>query len=126
MAVDHILFNKAVWINYDSQNGTVNINGKSRSTGVSKYPLGQRVRFKLNDPDNSISYGDEGTIIGSLGFIAKPDISDSQMNSCLKDKVDADTNNRILVKLDKGKIVYVPGNWADLYWKGEQNGKYSN
>ena len=115
MAVDHMLFNKAVWINYDSQNGTVNINGKSRSTGVSKYPLGKRIRFKLNDPDNSISYGDEGTIIGSLGFIAKPDISDSQMNSCLKDKADADINNRILVKLDKGKIVYVPGSWADLY-----------
>ena len=112
--IDHMLFNRAFWINYDSKNGTVNINGKSRSTGVSRYPLGKRVRFTLNDSDNSISYGDEGTIIGSLGFIAKPDISDSQMNSCLKDKAYADTDNRILVKLDKGKLIYVPGNWANL------------
>ena len=115
MAVDHILFDRTFWIKYDSQNGTVNINGKSRSTGVSRYPLGQRVKFEFDDSNNSILRGDEGTIVGSLGFVAKPDISDSQMNSCLEEKINADTNNRILVKLDKGKIVYVPGNWVSLF-----------
>lgn len=117
--IDHMLFQKAFWTSLDKQSGTVNINGKTRNIGVSHYKLGTRVTFNINDPDNSISMGDTGTIIGSLGFVAKPDVSDELMSKCLQDKIQADhsgdATNGILVKLDKGKTVYVPGSWANLF-----------
>ena len=112
--IDHMLFNRAFWINYDSKNGTVNINGVKRNTGISQYELGTRVKFTTDDSDNSFKIGDKGTIVGSLGFIAYPDIPNSLMKSTMRIPVE----DYILVKLDNGKIISVLDTWTD---SGEQN-----
>lgn len=114
--IDHLLFNSKKYV-VAGNDGTVQINGEMRYTGVPMHYLGRKVKSTTNDSSIGLAFGDTGTVIGVPGYILTPNLSvnDSNVKSGINKLQSNVDNDFLIVKLDNGKVIFTPGNSFNLY-----------